>query len=36
MTLTLFMALLVILAVAVSLFTEAVKKFLDNMKGHHY
>lgn len=32
MTLTLFMALLVILAVAVSLFTEAVKKFLDNMK----
>lgn len=32
MTLTLFMSLLVILAVAVSLFTEAVKKFLDNMK----
>lgn len=32
MTLTLFMALLVILAVAVSLFTEAVKKFLENMK----
>jgi len=32
MTLTLFMALLVILAVAVSLFTEAVKKFLDNMR----
>ena len=32
MTLTLFMALLVILAIAVSLFTEAVKKFLDNMK----
>ena len=29
MTLTLFMALLVILAVCVSLITEAVKKFLD-------
>ncbi len=29
MTVTLFMALLVILAVAVSLFTEAVKKYLD-------
>lgn len=30
MTLTLFMGLLVILAVAVSLITEAVKKFLDS------
>lgn len=30
MTLTLFMTLLVILAVCVSLFTEAVKKFLDD------
>jgi len=30
MTLTLFMALLVILAVCVSLITEAVKKFLDD------
>lgn len=29
MTVTLFIALLVILSVAVSLFTEAVKKFLD-------
>ena len=32
MTITLFMALLVILAVAVSLFTEAVKKYLDETK----
>ncbi len=32
MTLTLFMALLVILAIAVSLFTEAVKKFLEGIK----
>lgn len=30
MTLTLFMTLLVVLAVIVSLFTEAVKKFLDD------
>lgn len=30
MTLTLFMALIVVLAVAVSLITEAVKKFLDD------
>jgi len=30
MTLTLFMTLLVVLAVCVSLFTEAVKKFLDD------
>lgn len=29
MTLTLFMSLLLILSIAVSLFTEAVKKFLD-------
>lgn len=32
MTLSLFMALIVILAVAVSLITEAVKKFLDDAK----
>ena len=32
MTLTIFMTLLVVLAVAVSLITEAVKKLLDNTK----
>lgn len=32
MTITLFIALLVILAVAVSLFTEAVKKYLEETK----
>ena len=32
MTITLFMTLLAIFAVAVSLLTEAVKKFLDNAK----
>jgi len=32
MTLSLFMALIVILAIAVSLITEAVKKFLDEAK----
>lgn len=32
MTLSLFMALIVVLAVAVSLITEAVKKFLDEEK----
>ena len=35
MTLTIFMALLVILAVAVSLITEAVKKFLDDAKKNY-
>ena len=32
MTLTLFMALLVVMAVCVSLITEAVKKFMDDAK----